>query len=98
MIKKIFKAFSSLEFSKKLAVVVTALYISMLVVTTVFKILGTDITSVLEYVQYSFCIVLSGYILKSGAENVTKIKVSDLFKKSSEDTDTEDSTDISAQG
>lgn len=99
MFKKILKAFTSLEFSKKLAVVVTVLYVLMVIVAIVFKIImNVDITNILEYVQYSFVIILSGYTLKSGAENITKIKVSDLFKKSSEDTDTEDSTDISAQG
>lgn len=101
MFKKILKAFTSLEFSKKLAVVVTVLYILMVTITTIFKIQGTDITSVLEYVQYSFIIVLSGYTLKSGAENITKIKVSDLFKKSTDtvtENTIEDSTDTTSQG
>ena len=98
MFKKILKAFTSLEFSKKLAVVVTVLYVLMVIVAIVFKIImNVDITNILEYVQYSFVIILSGYTLKSGAENITKIKVSDLFKKTT-NTTTEDTTDSSAQG
>jgi hypothetical protein len=80
--KKIFQSFAKAEFSKKLAVVVLVLYIVMAIATAVLKLFNYDIIDVFDYVQYAFVIVLSGYVLKAGAENVTKISVSDLFKKS----------------
>lgn len=80
--KKIFASFAKAEFSKKLAVVVLILYIIMVFATAILKIFGYDIIEVFDYIQYSFGIVEIAYILKAGAENVTKINVSDLFKKS----------------
>lgn len=83
---KLINVFKKLEFSKKLAVIVVFLYIVMLILSIVFQVgFSKDITNIFEYVQYSFTIVLSAYLLKSGAENITKIKVSDLFKSTKEE-------------
>ena len=93
MLKKIFGSFAKTEFSKKIAVVVTALYIMSVFFTFAMKVaFGQDLTFILEYVQYSFVIVLGGYIGKAAVENVTKIKISDLLNK-----DNSNGTDASNQ-
>jgi len=63
-----------MEMSKKLTISILALYVfSVLLNYVVYSIWHTDLTFILEYVQTSFNVILTGYFLKSGAENLTKI-------------------------
>jgi hypothetical protein len=99
MLNRIFKSYLNLEFSKKLAVIVTMLYISSLIFAFIMYVgKNIDVTNILEYIQYSFTIVLSGYFVKSGIENFQKIKVSDLFKDNSNSSNSQNDNDNDITG
>ena len=69
-LKKIFPK----EFSQKLAVTVTMVWVLSIVLNFItLGFFGIDLTSVLSYVQTAFLGVLAGYFTKAGVENFKKI-------------------------
>jgi hypothetical protein len=74
MLYKVGNSFARAEFSKKLAIVVTALFILTCIAAAIAKWMQKDLASILDYVQSTFTVVLVTYAGKSGTENVFKIK------------------------
>jgi len=65
------------EFSKKLAVSITVLFILTWVVAWVVWIITKDLPEqMLNFISVPFSIVITGYFAKAGVENYEKIKVS----------------------
>lgn len=70
------------ETSKLLTYIVTSLFIISYIFTNVaFMVWDKDITFIFQYVFYAFNLCLVAYVGKAGLENVTKINVSEMFKK-----------------
>jgi len=89
---KLFQGFKLLEFSKKIAVVVILIDILSFIFTNIaYMVWNKDITFILEYAHTQMLIIISAYILKSGAENLMKINISDMFRMGKKST-TEETT------
>jgi len=98
MFKKLFSSFKSLEMSKKLTVVILTFWILLIIADIIiYLITGNTINDIVDYVNTSFLVILGSYFGKSMIENVTKIKISDMFK-SNESTDTETTENQESQG
>lgn len=67
-----FKNFSKLPMSKKLAWIVTYGFILSFIFTIyAYMRYDKDITFILQYMFYSFSVVLTSYYVKSGVENIS---------------------------
>jgi hypothetical protein len=87
MFKKLLASFKALEMSKKLTVVVLIFWIlSIIADIVIYLITGSTINDIVDYVNTSFLVILGSYFGTKVIENVTKIKVSDMFKKSPDTT------------
>ena len=84
--------------SKKLTVVILTFWILLIIADIIiYLITGNTINDIVDYVNTSFLVILGSYFGKSMIENVTKIKISDMFK-SNESTDTETTENQESQG
>ena len=64
-----------LNVSHKLAIFVSVIYASVLIINIIsILFLNKDLNSIMDSVNTVFMVVLSGYFVKAGAENVVKIK------------------------
>lgn len=65
------------EFSKILAVIVTAVFVAFAIIGIATFVLFDRVVPVelLTFVATPFGVVISGYFVKAGAENVSKIKL-----------------------
>lgn len=85
MIKNIFNGFRQLEMSKKLTIIVLIFWILLIIADIVFyMIFNKDINIIVDYVNTAFLVILGSYFGKSMVENISKIRVSDVFKSNSE--------------
>jgi len=67
--------------SKRLTIVITwGFFISFAFTVASYLIWDKDITFIFQYMFYVFNVTISAYFLKSGAENVTSIKITETFK------------------
>ncbi len=73
------------EFSKKLAIIVTTLFVaSIIFVFWVWYFEDRLGTQILEYIATPFGVVISGYFAKAGVENYQKVRTSNIYDTSSE--------------
>lgn len=72
--------FKTAPMSKKLTVVVTAVWVTSVVSgQLLLAIAGINISAILEFVQTAFVIILGFYFFKAGAENIIGVKTTTDF-------------------
>ena len=75
------KDYKKLPMSKKLTIVITwGFFIAFAFTMFSYIYWDKDVTFIFQYMFYVFNVTISAYFLKSGAENVTTIKITETFK------------------
>jgi len=87
-VKTIINYFKTAPMTKKLTVIVTAIWILAAVSNMIFySITKIPLNEAMDYIQNAFILTLSSYMLKSGAENILGVKnATDFIKKVTETT------------
>lgn len=88
--KTIIKYFKTAPMSKKLTLIVTAAWlVSVATGHILLALLNINLSSMIEFVQTAFVIILAFYFVKSGAENIIGVKnTTDFIQKVVETTGT----------
>jgi hypothetical protein len=81
-IKSIINAFVKSQFSKKVVIIITALFILTFITDILITFLtDKEIHTILDYAQNAFFFCFGGYALKAIPENVMKIKTSKIVEQ-----------------